>query len=370
MTQEGAGAVTANDLRPPRFEDVVAARALIGRYLRKTPLIAAPALSELLGCDYYLKAEIFQPTGAFKVRGGINFMGTLTEKEKRREFVSASAGNHGQSLAYGARLFGAQMIIYMPAENPNRYKLEAIRKMGAEVRTHGRDTEEAVLEAQRVARDEGLRYVHHANEPKLIAGVGTMALEIFEDLPDVEVLIVPVGAGSSACGNGIVARNFNPRVKLIGVQSEQAPGVWHAWKEGHLRPHRVLNTEHEGIGTRVPPELTTPLLRELLADFVLVSYEEINDAIVLLAESAKLVTEGAGAAPLAGAMKMREELRGKKVVGILSGGNLPLERFARVVSRGEKRETGSSKPIHGHTGEECVARRGEMSARDSSLRSE
>ena len=184
MTQEGAGAVTANDLRPPRFDDVVAARALIGRYLRKTPLIAAPALSELLGCDYYLKAEIFQPTGAFKVRGGINFMRTLTEKEKRREFVSASAGNHGQSLAYGARLFGAHMIIYMPAENPNRYKLEAIRKMGAEVRTHGRDTEEAVLEAQRVARDEGLRYVHHANEPKLIAGVGTMALEIFENLPD------------------------------------------------------------------------------------------------------------------------------------------------------------------------------------------
>ena len=341
MTQERAGEVTANVLPPPTFDDVVAARTLIAPYLRKTPLIAAPALSELLGCDFYLKAEIFQPTGAFKVRGGINFMGTLSEEEKRRKLVSATAGNHGQSLAHGARLFGAQMIIYMPAENPNRYKLEAIRKMGAEVRTHGRDAEEAALEAQRVARDEGFRYVHHANEPKLIAGVGTIALEIFEDLPDAEVLIVPVGAGSSACGNGIVARNLKPRVKVIGVQSEQAPGVWHAWKEGHLRPHPLLATEHEGIGSSVPPELTLPLLRELLSDFVLVSDEEINDAIVLLAQSAKLVTEGAGAAPLAAATKLRQELRGKKVVGILSGGNLPLERFARVISRGAKRETAS-----------------------------
>jgi threonine dehydratase len=331
MTQEAVGAVAANALQPPAFDDVVAARARITPYLRKTPLIASPALSELLGCDFYLKAEIFQPTGAFKVRGGINLMGTLSEAEKGRKLVSASAGNHGQSLAYGARLFGAQIIIYLPAENPNLYKLEAIRKMGAEVRTHGRDVEEATFEALRFARDEGLRYVHHANEPKLIAGVGTIALEILEDLPDAEVLIVPVGAGSSACGNGIVARHLSPRLKVVGVQSEQAPGIWHAWKEGHLRRHPLLATEHEGIGSSVPPELTLPLLRELLADFVLVSDGQINDAIVLLAQSAKLVTEGAGAAPLAAAIKMREELRGKKVVAILSGGNLPLDRFARVL---------------------------------------
>jgi threonine dehydratase len=327
--------VTAPETRltPPRFEDIVAARAVIGRYLRKTPLIFSPSLSDHLGCEYYIKAEVFQPTGAFKIRGGINFMGTLDETEKLRPFVSASAGNHGQSLAYAGRLFGTHVVVYMPAVNPNMFKVNAIRNFGAEVRLHGRDTEEAVTESQRVAREEGLRYVHHANEPKLIAGVGTMALEIFEDLPDVDTIFVPVGAGSSASGNAIVARHENPKVKVIGVQSDQAPAIWHAWKEGHLKVHPLLKTEHEGIGTRVPPELTTPILRDLLADFLLVSDEDINDAIRMLAQQTKLLAEGAGAASLAGAERMRNQIRGKKVVGILSGGNLPLERLARVLAQ-------------------------------------
>ncbi|MFZ0739454.1 MAG: threonine/serine dehydratase [Candidatus Acidiferrales bacterium] len=326
--------MTSDALKPPSFDDVVAARTVVGRHLRKTPLIYSPALSEHLGCEYYIKAEIFQPTGAFKVRGGINFMGTLSESEKRDKFVSASAGNHGQSLAYSGRLFGTHVIIYMSAENPNSFKLNAMRSMGAEVRLYGRDVEEAVTEAKRAARDGGLRYVHHANEPKLIAGVGTMALEIFEDLPDVDVIVAPIGAGSSASGNAIVARHVNPKVKVIGVQSERAPAIWHAWKEHHLRPHSVLTTEHEGIGTRVPAELTTPILWDLLADFILVSDEDINDAIRALAQHAKLLAEGAGAASLAGAKKMRDQFRGKKVVGIMSGGNLPLERMARVLAAG------------------------------------
>src|SRR3984885_12077462 len=180
-------------LKPPTYDDIVAARPVIARHLRKTPLIFSPSLSEELGCDYYIKAEIFQPTGAFKVRGGINFMGTLDESEKRNQFISASAGNHGQSLAYAGRIFGTRVVVYMSAENPNLFKVNAIRRFGAEVRLHGHNTDEAVAEAQRVAREQGLRYVHHANEPKLIAGVGTMALEIFEELPDVDVIFAPVG---------------------------------------------------------------------------------------------------------------------------------------------------------------------------------
>jgi threonine dehydratase len=319
-------------LKPPAFDDIVAARTLIGRHLRKTPLIYSPSLSELLGCEYYIKAEIFQPTGAFKVRGGINFMGSLDEREKRNQFVSASAGNHGQSLAYAGRIFGTHVVIYMSAENPNLFKVNAIRGFGAEVRLHGRNTDEAVGEAQRVAREEGLRYVHHANEPKLIAGVGTMALEIFEDLPNVDVILVPVGAGSAASGNSIVVRHQNPNVRVIGVQSDQAPAVWHAWSEGHLRKHSLMKTEHEGIGTSVPAELTTPILRDLLADFLLVSDDDINEAIRMLAEQTKLLAEGAGAVSLAGALKIQDQLRGKKVVGILSGGNLPLDRLARVLA--------------------------------------
>jgi len=320
-------------LTPPNFDDIVAARTVVGRHLRKTPLIFSPSLSEQLGCEYYIKAEIFQPTGAFKVRGGINFMGTLDESEKRQQFVSASAGNHGQSLAYAARLFGAHVIVYMPAVNPNMFKVNAIRSFGAEVRLHGGDTEEAVTEAQRVAREEGLRYIHHANEPKLIAGVGTIALEVFEDLPDLDFIFVPIGAGSSASGNAIVARHKNPKTKVIGVQSDQAPAIWHAWKEGHLNAHPLLKTEHEGIGTRVPAALTTPILRDLLADFLLVTDEDINNAIRMLAQQTKLLAEGAGAASLAGAVKIRDEIRGKKVVGVLSGGNLPLDRLARVLAQ-------------------------------------
>ena len=325
--------VTTTALTPPTFDDIVEARKIVSRHLRKTPLIHSPALSELLGCEYYIKAEIFQPTGAFKVRGGINFMGTLDEGEKRLRFVSASAGNHGQSLAYAGRLFGARVVIYMSAVNPNPMKVDAIRSFGAEVRLYGGDVEEATLEAQRVGREDGHRYVHHANEPKLIAGVGTMALEYFEDLPDADYIFVPIGAGSSASGNAIVARQLRPSAKVIGVQSDRAPAIWHAWKENHLRPHPLLATEHEGIGTRVPPELTTPILRELLSDFLLVSDEDINDAIRILARESKLVAEGAGAAPLAGALKIRDQIRAKKVVGVLSGGNLPLERLSRVLSQ-------------------------------------
>jgi threonine dehydratase len=160
-----------------------------------------------------------------------------------------------------------------------------------------------------------------------------MALEIFEDLPGVDVIMSPVGAGSAASGASIVARHQNPNVRVIGVQSDQAPAVWHAWSEGHLHKHSFMRTEHEGIGTSVPAELTTPILRDLLADFLLVSDDEINDAIRMLAEQTKLLAEGAGAASLAGALKIKEQLRGRKVVGILTGGNLPLERLARVLAR-------------------------------------
>ncbi|MBI4530376.1 MAG: pyridoxal-phosphate dependent enzyme, partial [Candidatus Latescibacteria bacterium] len=178
----------------------------------------------------------------------------------------------------------------------------------------------------------GYRYVHSANEPHLIAGVGTMGLEVFEDLPDVDILIIPVGAGSGACGSGIVAKHLNPNVRVIGVQSERAPAVWHAWKGRHLKPYPTMTTEHEGLATRVPFELTTMILWDVLDDFVLLSDAEINGAIRLLAQHAKIVAEGAGAASLAAAVRLAEHLHGKKVVGIVSGGNIPIERYATLLS--------------------------------------
>lgn len=327
---------------PPTFKDVLAARDFIAPYLPKTPLMRIEKLSDLLGCDYYAKCENFQPIGAFKVRGGVNLVGTAGDEERKAGLVSASTGNHGQSIAYAGRLFGARVIIYAPAENVNQSKMHAIRSLGAEVRLHGRDFDEARLEAERVAQQEGYRYIHSANEPKLIAGVGTIGMEIFDELPDVDVIIAPAGGGSCASGNGIVAKHFNANVKIIAVQSDRAPALWNAYQTRTLDPHPAMETEHEGLATRVPFEMTNKLMWELLDDFVLVTDEEINDAIRLLAKHAKQVAEGAGAASLAAAIKLcdqqedssptvREGLRGKKVVGILTGGNLPLERFAAVV---------------------------------------
>jgi threonine dehydratase len=317
---------------PPNFEDILAAREFIAQYLPKTPLVRVEKLSESLGCDYYIKLENLQPTGAFKVRGGVNLVGTASEQERRAGLVSASTGNHGQSIAYAGRLFGARVIIYAPSENVNESKMQAMRDLGAEVRLHGRDFDEARLEAERVAQSQGYRYVHSANEPKLIAGVGTIGVEIFEDLPDVEVIITPAGGGSCASGNSIVAGRINPKTRVIAVQSDSAPAMWHAWKNRTLAAHPRMETEHEGLATRVPFELTNKILWELLDDFVLVTDAEINDAIRLLARHAKQVAEGAGAASLAAAIKLGEQLKGKRVVGILTGGNMTLERFAAVMT--------------------------------------
>ena len=321
-------------MQAPTYADIVAAREFISPYLPKTPLVRIEKISQALGCDYYVKLENLQPVGAFKVRGGVNLVGHARKEGSDDTLVTASTGNHGQSIAYAGRLFNTRVIIYAPAENVNPAKLQAMRDLGAEVRLHGRDFDEARLETERAAAAEGFRYVHSANEPHLIAGVGTMGLEIFEDLPDVDVIIAPAGGGSCASGNCIVAQQQNPKVKVVAVQSNAAPAMWHAWRNRNLDPYPTMKTEHEGLATRVPFELTNRILWELLSDFVLVSDEEINDAIRTLARDTKQLVEGAGAASLAAAIKLADRLRGKKVVGIVSGGNLPLVRFAAVISAG------------------------------------
>ena len=318
-------------MNSPTFNDISIARHFVGLYLPRTPLVRVEKLSEMLGCDYYAKLENLQPVGAFKVRGGVNLVGTATEEEKNAGMVSASTGNHGQSIAFAGRLFGVRVIIYAPVENVNESKMQAMRDLGAEVRLHGQDFDEAREAAEGVALTEGYRYVHSANEPKLIAGVGVIGLEIFDDLPDVDVIIAPAGGGSCASGNCIVAKHLNPNVRVIAVQSERAPSMWHAWHSRTLAPYPAMETKHEGLATRVPFELTNKILWDFLDDFVLVSDEEIDVAIRLLAQHAKQIAEGAGAASLAAAIKLRDQLQGKKVVGILSGGNIPPDRFAATI---------------------------------------
>ncbi len=315
----------------PVYKDVEVAREFIAPHLPPTPLVYSWPLSELLQCDYYIKCENLQPVGSFKVRGGINLVGHLSASEKRAGIISASTGNHGQSLAYAGRLFSVPVTIFGPEKNANMAKVEAMRALGAEVRLYGEDFDEARLEAGRVAELEGGRFVHSANEKDLIAGVGTIGLEIFDVLPDVEVLIAPVGGGSGICGAALVAKERSAKVEVIAVQSEQAPACYRAWKQRRLDVEAPMQCVHEGLATRVPFEMTTPMMWKLVDDFVLVEDAEIDAALRLLAEKAKLVAEGAGAATLAAALKLRPQLRGKKVVGILSGGNVPLPRLAQCL---------------------------------------
>jgi threonine dehydratase len=314
----------------PTFQDVLSARKTIASYLRPTPLFLYPGLCELLGTQAWVKHENHQPVGAFKVRGGINLLANLRDEEMSRGVVTASTGNHGQSIAYGARLFGVRAIIAVP-EGANPGKVSAIRHLGAEIHFRGRDFDDARLYAEELAKREGMRFVSSGDEPLLIAGVGTYALEIVEQLPDVDTILVPVGGGSGASGVCIVTRTVNPAIQVIGVQAEKAPSAYLSWRE-ERRVEAGMETFAEGLATRAPFDLPQAILRQDLTDFVLVSEDALKQAVLFMLEHTHNLAEGAGAAALAGALMLKEQLAGKKVVLVQSGGNLSLERLRELVS--------------------------------------
>ncbi|HUQ22983.1 MAG TPA: pyridoxal-phosphate dependent enzyme, partial [Gaiellaceae bacterium] len=209
--------------------DVLEARRRIGPHLRATPLFPYPGLDDLLGAEVWVKHENHQPVGAFKIRGGVNLVSQLTKEERERGLIAASTGNHGQSIAYAARLHGVTARICVP-EGANPVKLAAMRALGAELIVHGRDFDAAREHSERLAVEHGYRYVHSGNEPLLIAGVATETLEILEDRPDVDAIIVPIGGGSGAAGACIVAKAIRPGIEVIGVQSEAAPAAFRSWQ--------------------------------------------------------------------------------------------------------------------------------------------
>ena len=305
------------------LKEIVRARAVIYRYLRPTPLIHYQPLSEITGFQTYIKHENHNPTGAFKVRGGLNLIASLPQEEKERGVITATRGNHGQSIAMASRIFGVPCTLLVPHGN-NPEKNRAMRGFGAELLEYGRDFDEARQRAEEIREEKGLRYIHPANEPGLINGVGTYSLEIFEDLPDVDAIIVPIGGGSGACGAITIARALNPNTRVIGVQAERAPSVYLSWKEGRITETESADTFADGLATRVPFEMTFNIIRGGISDIVTVSEEEMRSSVRLLLETTHNLAEGAGAAPLAAALKLRDRLRGKKVVIILSGGNIDL----------------------------------------------
>ena len=275
-----------------------------------------------------MKHENHQPVGAFKVRGGVNLVSQLDEDERERGLIAASTGNHGQSVAYAARLHGVAARICVP-EGANPVKLAAMRALGAELIVHGRDFDAAREQCEQLAAEHGYRYVHSGNEPLLIAGVATETLEIIEDRPDVDAIIVPIGGGSGAAGACIVAKAVRPEIQVIGVQSEAAPAAFRSWQARELLDDENA-TFAEGLATRVPFELPQQILWEHLDDFVLVTEDEIRAANRLMIEHTRNLVEPAGAAPLAAALKLRDRLHGKRVALVLSGGNISPDQLTAL----------------------------------------
>jgi threonine dehydratase len=308
--------------------DVREARRRISPHLRPTPLYPYPGLDELLGAEVWVKHENHQPVGAFKVRGGVNLVSQLAEDDRARGLIAASTGNHGQSVGYAARLFGVTARICVP-ENANPVKLGAMRALGAELIEHGKDFDEAREHCERLAAEHGYRYVHSGNEPLLIAGVATGTLEIVEDRPDVDAIVVPIGGGSGAAGACIVAKAIRPEIEVIGVQSEAAPAAYRSWQARALLDDQMATTA-EGLATRVPFELPQSILWEHLDDFVLVGEDDIRSATRLMIEHTRNLVEPAGAAPLAAALRLGDRLRGKRVALVLSGGNISPTQLASL----------------------------------------
>jgi threonine dehydratase len=314
----------------PTLDDIYIARSRIAPHIGRTPLRRHPLLDEATGLSIWVKHENHNPTCAFKIRGGLNLVGAMTPEERSRGIVTASTGNHGQSIALASRIHGVRCTVFVPEGN-NPEKNAAMRAYGAALEEGGRDFDEARERCEQRALATGARYVHSANEPLLIAGVGTYALELFEDLPDVDVIFVAIGGGSGACGLITVRNALGSKAKIIGVGAKNADAVYRSWKG----PQRVIgesaNTFAEGIATRVTFDLPFGIYKQYLDDFILLSEEELADGVRLALATTHNLAEGAGAAAIAAAHKRREGLIGQRVACIMSGGNIDQARLKMVL---------------------------------------
>lgn len=305
----------------PTLNDVYLARERVAPHVPRTPLMRHPLLDEATGLSIWVKHENHNPTGAFKVRGGLNLVGAMSAEERARGIVTASTGNHGQSIALASRIHGVKCTVFVPDGN-NPEKNAAIRAFGAVLDEGGKDFDDARERCERRAKETGARYVHSADETLLIAGVGTYALEVFEDLPEADVIFVALGGGSGACGLLTVRNALGSNAKIIAVGAANADAVYRSWKG----PDRVVgtsaNTFAEGIATRVSFDLPFSIYKEHLDGFVMLTEEELAAGVRMALKTTHNLAEGAGAAAIAAAYQQRETLAGRRVVCVMSGGNI------------------------------------------------
>ncbi len=319
---------------PVCFDDVKAARERLRPHLQPTPLRSYSALDAMVGhgIRVFVKHENHNPTNAFKARNGLSALTLLDAEARRRGVVSASTGNHGQGVAWAGRLLGVPVTICVPVGN-NPEKNDAIRALGAELVEEGGDYDEAIEVSKRLCRDHGMTIVHSTNDRGVIAGAGTLGLEILEEQPAIEAIVFAVGGGSQAVGALVASRGLGRPVAVYGAQSEAAPAGYESWRRGEIVSLEGPRTFAEGIATRTAYQMTFGALREGLAGFVTVSEAELAEAMRMLLRITHNLVEGAGAAGLAGLLRLRETLAGRVVAIVLSGGNIDARTLQRVLAR-------------------------------------
>ncbi len=319
------------DLPRMVYREALLAKSVIEKYAHKTPLDYTATLSRITGASVYLKCENLQKTGSFKVRGALYKVYKV--KDKAKGVVAVSAGNHAQGVAYAARCFGLKSVIVMPV-GASISKVEATRGYGAEVVLYGSVFDEAEKKAREIAEERGYEMVHAFNDLDVIAGQGTIALEILDQLNGVETVIVPIGGGGLISGIASVLKQVKPSVKVIGVEPEAAPKMLESMKAGRPVWIKPKPTIADGLVVKKPSDLTFKLVSELVDDIVTVSEEEIAHAIYLLLERCKILAEGAGAVSVAALLSGKVQVKGRNTVAVVSGGNIDLTALYRVLMRG------------------------------------
>lgn len=314
------------------FSMIQEAKKTIGGVIRRTPLVECPALEEALGGSIYLKMENLQKTGSFKIRGAINKISSLTDEEKARGVIAASAGNHAQGVALGAKAQGIKATIAMPATAPMA-KVAATRSYGAEVVLNGEVYDDAYAKACEIQKESGAVFLHPFDDEYVMAGQGTIGLEILEDVADLDVVVVPIGGGGILAGIAMAVKNIKPSIKVIGVQTDNVPSMREALKVGESIVVDATPTIADGIAVRKAGTKTFQVIKEYVDDVITVSESEIAKSILFLMEKSKVVAEGAGATAVAALLAGKVDTENKKVCAIISGGNIDINLVDRVINK-------------------------------------
>lgn len=315
------------------LESIEKARESLKNVAYKTGLVHNTTFSEMSGNSVYLKTENLQKTGSFKVRGAFNKIAHLSEKDKKNGVIASSAGNHAQGVAMAATSFGIKSTIVMPKHAPLS-KIAATKNYGAQVVLHGEVYDEAYAQAREIQQHTGATFVHPFDDSEVIAGQGTIGLEILEDLPDVDIIAVPIGGGGLISGLAVAVKSIRPNIKIIGVQTKNMPSMAEAISKNHITTVAGIPTIADGIAVKTPGELTFEIIKKYVDDIVTVGEDEIANAILLLLERAKVISEGAGAVPIAAILNCLKSVKGKKIVALISGGNIDVNMLSRIIDKG------------------------------------